>query len=111
MNFPYTLTPSAKAFILEEARALGVSACLRAWVEGGGCSGLKYGLDFSEIQADDLVQQDGAVTLVCDPLSAMYLDQASLDGQDDVEGRRLVWRHPGARHTCSCGQSFTAEMP
>lgn len=88
---------------------------LRVYIEGGGCSGFKYGFKFEEdIQTDDTVIEkqldaEGAprVTLLVDPLSYQYLAGADIDFKDDLEGERFIIRNPQAATTCGCGSSFT----
>jgi len=84
------------------------SLCLRVFVTGGGCSGFQYGFTFdTEIAEDDAqVEQEGVKVLV-DSLSYPYLDGASLDYQESLEGSRFVVTNPQASATCGCGSSFT----
>ncbi len=84
------------------------SLCLRVFVTGGGCSGFQYGFTFdTEIAEDDAqVEQEGVKVLV-DSLSYPYLDGASLDYQESLEGSRFVVSNPQASATCGCGSSFT----
>jgi iron-sulfur cluster assembly accessory protein len=83
---------------------------LRVAVRPGGCSGLSYEMFFdSERAADDLeaVYGDGAVRVVVDPASAEYLDGASLDYKDGLQGAGFTINNPNAQRTCGCGQSFS----
>jgi len=83
---------------------------LRVAVRPGGCSGLSYEMFFdSERAADDIeaVYGDGAVRVVVDPASAEYLDGASLDYKDGLQGAGFTINNPNAQRTCGCGQSFS----
>ncbi len=84
------------------------SLCLRVFVTGGGCSGFQYGFTFdTEIAEDDAqVDQEGVRVLV-DSLSYPYLDGASVDYQESLEGSKFVVSNPQAAATCGCGSSFT----
>ncbi len=84
------------------------SLCLRVFVTGGGCSGFQYGFTFdTEIAEDDAqVDQEGVRVLV-DSLSYPYLDGASVDYQESLEGSKFVVSNPQASATCGCGSSFT----
>jgi iron-sulfur cluster insertion protein len=84
------------------------SLCLRVFVTGGGCSGFQYGFTFdTEVAEDDAqIEQEGVKVLV-DSLSYPYLDGASLDYQESLEGSRFVVTNPQASATCGCGSSFT----
>jgi len=104
-----SLTPSAvqkvQSLIEDEGDD---SLCLRVFVTGGGCSGFQYGFTFdTEIAEDDAqIEQEGVKVLV-DSLSYPYLDGASLDYQESLEGSRFVVTNPQASATCGCGSSFT----
>jgi len=84
------------------------SLCLRVFVTGGGCSGFQYGFTFdTEIAEDDAqIDQEGVRVLV-DSLSYPYLDGASVDYQESLEGSKFVVSNPQAAATCGCGSSFT----
>jgi len=47
------------------------------------------------------------VKVLVDSLSYPYLDGASLDYQESLEGSRFVVSNPQASSTCGCGSSFT----
>ncbi len=81
---------------------------LRVFVQGGGCSGFQYGFQFeTEREEDDLVIENGDVTVVVDPLSYQYLAGAEIDFLDDLLGSRFVVNNPNAATTCGCGSSFS----
>jgi iron-sulfur cluster assembly accessory protein len=83
---------------------------LRVAVRPGGCSGLSYEMFFdSERAADDIeaIYGDGSVRVVVDPASAEYLDGASLDYKDGLQGAGFTINNPNAQRTCGCGQSFS----
>ena len=81
---------------------------LRVAVRPGGCSGLSYEMFFdSEKAADDIQLTYGEVRVVVDPASAQYLDGASLDYKDGLQGAGFTINNPNAQRTCGCGQSFS----
>ena len=83
---------------------------LRVAVRPGGCSGLSYEMFFdSERAADDIeaTYAEGSVRVVVDPASAEYLDGASLDYKDGLQGAGFTINNPNAQRTCGCGQSFS----
>ena len=97
---------------------------LRVYIMGGGCSGFQYGFSFEEtINPDDLVTEkkvaddeeedddggDGGtvVRLLCDPLSFQYLEGATIDYREDINGSQFVIKNPNAKTTCGCGSSFS----
>lgn len=87
---------------------------LRAYVTGGGCSGMQYGFTFDEVIAEDdaVVKQlanGNEVSLLVDALSFQYLAGAEIDYQEGIEGEQFIIRNPNAKTTCGCGSSFTTE--
>ena len=79
---------------------------LRLGVVGGGCSGLSYQMDFSELRPGDHILDIGAVRVLFDPKSAIYLKGVTLDFEDGFSGKGFVFRNPNATNTCGCGESF-----
>lgn len=87
---------------------------LRAYVTGGGCSGMQYGFTFDEATAEDdtVVTQTvngHPVQLLVDAMSFQYLAGAEIDYQESIEGEQFIIRNPNAKTTCGCGSSFTTE--
>lgn len=80
---------------------------LRVGVQGGGCSGLSYKLNFDPPRADDRVQQFDSVKVLVDPKSDLYLEGTTLDFVDGLEGRGFKFLNPQAKKTCGCGESFS----
>ena len=50
---------------------------LRVYVEGGGCSGMQYGMVFDEKRDNDLSVEFFGVSVLVDPVSAGYLHELS----------------------------------
>ena len=106
---PLQLTPAAAAKVRELVAEEGNAALkLRAYIQGGGCSGFQYGFEFDEGQNEDdiAIVTDGA-TLFVDPLSLQYLIGAQVDYSESLAGAQFVIRNPNAKTTCGCGSSFT----
>jgi iron-sulfur cluster assembly protein/iron-sulfur cluster insertion protein len=81
---------------------------LRVAVRPGGCSGLSYEMFFdSDRAADDVEATFGEVRVVVDPQSSQYLQGASLDYKDGLQGAGFTINNPNATRTCGCGQSFS----
>ena len=81
---------------------------LRVYVEGGGCSGMQYGLVFDQRRGDDLAFEYYGLTVLVDPFSANYLHGARIDYLDSLNDSGLKIYNPNARETCGCGKSFQA---
>lgn len=83
---------------------------LRAYIEGGGCSGLQYGFKLDEFNnEDDYSTITRGVSLLIDPQSFKYLSGATIDYVEDLEGERFTIDNPNAKKTCGCGTSFDIE--
>ncbi|MDR2689739.1 MAG: iron-sulfur cluster assembly accessory protein [Azoarcus sp.] len=105
-----TLTPTAlKAVGHFIATASDPVAGLRIHIQGGGCSGMQYGMKLESERAedDDVLEIDG-VTLFIDPYSAPLLDGVVIDYVDSLSGTGFRFDNPNATGGCACGQSFSA---
>jgi iron-sulfur cluster assembly protein len=81
---------------------------IRVGVEGGGCSGLTYKLEFDHnSQPDDKVFEDKGIKIVCDKKSFLYLIGTQLDFSEGLNGKGFAFINPNASRTCGCGESFT----
>ncbi len=82
---------------------------LRIGVRGGGCSGNSYFMEFSEKEtSEDRVFQSYGVTLYVDTKSAMLLDGTEVDFVNGLMGSGFKFNNPNVRHSCACGESFSA---
>ena len=81
---------------------------LRVYVEGGGCSGLQYGMVFDEKRADDASLEFFGVSVLVDPFSAGYLRGSVVDFSDALTGGGFKINNPTAHSSCGCGKSFSA---
>lgn len=80
---------------------------VRVTVDGGGCSGLSYKMDFDNmLKADDQVFVDKGVKLVTDLRSFLYVCNTTLDFSDGLNGKGFEFKNPNASRTCACGESF-----
>ncbi len=104
-----TLTAQAIAKVKEiMAQQDPKPAGLRVGVKGGGCSGFSYSMSF-ENQAgmmDKVYEIDGLKVFV-DATSAMYLQGATVDYVETLEGAGFKFDNPNVRTTCGCGSSFS----
>ena len=104
-----TLTDQASGKVKELMEAEGnPELFLRVAVRPGGCSGFSYEMFFdSEIASDDVIREFGAIKVVVDPASAQWLEGASLDYKDGLQGAGFAINNPNASRTCGCGNSFS----
>ena len=81
---------------------------VRVGVEGGGCSGLMYKLDFDhDLKEDDKVFEDNGVKVAVDKNSFLYLVGTELDYSGGLNGKGFQFINPNANRTCGCGESFS----
>jgi len=84
---------------------------IRVFVAGGGCSGMSYGMQIADEPAtsEDLVFDGTGVKVIVDMGSHQYLDGASIDFDDSLQGGGFRINNPNAAKSCGCGSSFPTE--
>jgi iron-sulfur cluster assembly protein len=105
-----TITDKAKSKIegLRHDANVDENYFLRVSVQGGGCSGLSYKLDFdNELKKGDQEFEDKDIKLVLDMKSFLYLAGTELDFSDGLNGKGFNFHNPNASRTCGCGESFS----
>jgi len=105
-----TLTDTAVNEVKRLMASQGKSdAVLRVGVEGGGCSGLQYAMNFDNHvgEHDQTFEYDG-LKVVCDAKSYLYLNGIVVDFTQDMLGGGFKFHNPNARKECGCGTSFSA---
>jgi iron-sulfur cluster assembly protein len=110
INFQLTDKAAAEVLKIKSESTDNIrDSYLRVSVEGGGCSGFKYGLGFDENFDDnkDYIEKIKDVTVVIDKKSALFLNGVTLDWIDDLSSRGFKFINPNATKSCGCGQSFS----
>jgi len=109
-NATITATESAVARFKAVMEADGKKDhILRMSVEGGGCSGMAYKMDFDNEKGEfDKVFESNGLTIVCDLKSWLYLKNVVIDYSDDLLNGGFKIDNPNADRTCGCGTSFSA---
>ena len=80
---------------------------LRYGLQGGGCSGYSYLLEFEEApQPDDEVFEFDGVQVFMNPLHIQYLRGTTLDFSDTLIGAGFQIQNPNVKRQCGCGSSF-----
>lgn len=83
-------------------------SAIRVGVEGGGCSGFRYKMEFeSEPKEADKVLEINGVPLFIDPKSYLYLLGTTIDYWDTLSGSGFKFINPAAKRMCGCGESFS----
>ena len=82
---------------------------LRVFIQGGGCSGMQYGMAIEKEAGEfDTTIEANGVRVFIDPTSMMYLGGATIDYVDSLMGGGFRIDNPNAVSTCGCGHSFQA---
>ena len=105
-----TVSENAKKHALELMRQENrpENSFIRVGVEGGGCSGLSYKLEFDhETREGDQVFEDKGIKIAVDKKSFLYLIGTELDYSGGLNGKGFVFNNPNASRTCGCGESFS----
>lgn len=105
----FSLTDKAaqklKALLEEEKK--GPEIGLRVGVQGGGCSGLSYFMDFDAQKPNDRVFEHLGVKVYIDPKSILYVSGSVLEYAEGLMGSGFTIKNPQVKGSCGCGQSFT----
>lgn len=106
-----TVTPKAAEKILEFMKEEPEKPeYLRVYVQGGGCSGLSYGMGFeTKPEEDDTVIEEASVKLLVDSYSQEHLQGANIDYIESLMGSGFKINNPNVTKSCSCGHSFSTE--
>lgn len=105
-----TVSENAKARVIDLKNEGGINSdsFIRVGVEGGGCSGLSYKLDFdTQLKEGDQEFEDKGVKIVVDKKSFLYLIGTELDYSGGLNGKGFSFNNPNASRTCGCGESFS----
>jgi len=105
-----TVSENAKerALTLIKEENKPVDSFIRVGVEGGGCSGLSYKLEFdNQLKEGDQVFEDKGIKIAVDKKSFLYLIGTELDYSGGLNGKGFVFNNPNANRTCGCGESFS----
>ncbi len=102
-NIKISLTKNA----IDKINSLvGENEFVRLYIMGGGCSGFQYMFDIVSEMVDDDIEISGS-KMIIDTLSYQYLENSTIDYENDIMGAKFVVKNPLAKTTCGCGQSFS----
>jgi len=105
-----TVSEDAKQHALELIKADNKPAdtFIRVGVEGGGCSGLSYKLEFDNVLKEgDQIFEDKGIKIAVDRKSFLYLVGTELQYTGGLNGKGFVFSNPNASRNCGCGESFS----
>ena len=102
------LTESASQKIKELIKRESAGSLLRVKIVGGGCNGLSYKMDFTNLsKLGDILVESFDVKLIIDPKTALYIKGTTLSYSNDLVGGGFQFNNPNAKASCSCGESFS----
>ncbi len=103
------VTPAAVAKI-KELLPVASATALRFGVQGGGCSGFSYSMQWENGDKGPMDKEfefDGLKVFV-DATSLMYLEGCEVDYLETLEASGFKFNNPNVKSTCGCGSSFSA---
>jgi iron-sulfur cluster assembly accessory protein len=108
-GMPVVLTDKAVEMVKHALKEEGLeNHGLRVAVQGGGCSGLQYALDYADAaRPGDHVYDQGGLKIFIDMASAQFLNGTTIDYVSGLQGNGFKFNNPNARRTCGCGSSFS----
>jgi len=99
--------PAAEAVrnLIEQKNLPGYA--LRLFVQGGGCSGIQYGLALdNNIRPTDITAETDGIKLICDEVSIQYLNGSTVDYVEGQQGTGFKIDNPNPiASACGCNQS------
>jgi len=102
-----TITEAAANQVKEMMTGDEDAKYLRIGVQGGGCSGLSYGMGFeSEIGDEDKKIQLEGISVLVDKESISMLEGVKVDYKQNMMGGGFTLDNPNAIASCGCGSSF-----
>lgn len=111
-------TIQAHSFLVTDAAAARITAIvakepegtkLRISVQGGGCSGFQYKMDFDNkpVGNTDIVINKNGAMIVIDDLSIGFMENSTLDFIETLGSSEFEIKNPNATAKCGCGNSFS----
>jgi iron-sulfur cluster assembly protein len=108
VSFSITDKAVEKAKSIRKSLQLPETYVLRVGLQGGGCSGFKYDIDFIEPPDDEstykFIEKDG-FRVLCDRKSYIFLVGTEIDYEETIMASGFKFNTPKATSTCGCGES------
>ncbi len=104
-----TMTEKAAKEIrkIMDDEGMAAETVIRIGVQGGGCSGFSYSLNWdTETSEKDRISDFFGVKLAVEKKFDPYLDGTVIDFYDGLEKRGFVFNNPNVAKSCGCGSSF-----
>lgn len=102
------ITDNARDHIREMMKNEEAGALLRFGIEGGGCSGLSYSLNFDEEVNEELevVEDINGIPVVLVNQDVPMIEGTKIDFKQNLMGGGFTIDNPNAIVSCGCGSSF-----
>ena len=102
-----TLTDTAKEYLTAVTDSDN-KKYVHLTVNGGGCSGFQYKIDFDDaVHDDDSIFETDGVKLLVDETSMEFMEGAEVDFVEELIGAAFKINNPNATASCGCGTSFS----
>jgi len=83
-------------------------AGLRIRVKGGGCTGLRYDMEFADAPREkDRIFEEHGVRIFVDPKSYIFLIGTTLSYHQGLLESGFKLENPNVKKACGCGESFS----
>jgi len=105
-----TLTPAAVAEVkrLISTQEDNTGLMLRVGIQGGGCSGLSYKMEFArEVEEFDRLLEFDGLKVVIDAKSLVYMNGTTIDFNTELLNGGFKFDNPMSTRSCGCGSSFS----
>jgi iron-sulfur cluster assembly protein len=105
-----SLTPAAiaeiKRLIAQQENPDGLM--LRVGIQGGGCSGLSYKMEFSrQVEEFDNTFEFDGLSVVIDAKALAYMSGTTIDFNTELLNGGFKFDNPMSTRSCGCGSSFS----
>lgn len=105
-----SLTPAAVAEVkrLIAQQENPEELMLRVGIQGGGCSGLSYKMEFSrEVEEFDSTFEFDGLKVVIDAKALVYMNGTTIDFNTELLNGGFKFDNPMSTRNCGCGSSFS----
>jgi iron-sulfur cluster insertion protein len=101
-----SLTEKAVAKLKEFADEQGLPLSIRISVRGGSCAGFVQDMILDDLinELDEVFTIEG-IQVIVDPMSYQYLDECTIDYQNELMASGFKFINPKTTGSCGCGKS------
>ena len=104
----FYISENAALKIIETQQKKKHILALNISVDGGGCNGAKYSMEFvSNIPQGHKTFTSASATVVMDDLSLNFLENSTLNYKQELGQSGFFIENLNSKSRCGCGQSFS----